>query len=105
VLVPKIENIEDGYKMVLCNLIKDTVVNLDDIAVFLLKYLYDNHQIALFKRYKFTTVLPYDIETLYEAIGRAIGAILRGNEVDYEKVSIILIQDFRNVKFGKISFK
>ena len=39
ILVPKINDYEQGYRLVLCSLIKDDVVHLDDIAVYLLKYL------------------------------------------------------------------
>ncbi len=102
ILVPKIENIEDGYRLVLCQLIKDEVVHIDDVAVFLLENLFFNYKDKLTERYNMDPEIEYDIEELYNAVAKSIGALLRGNEYDYDRVSITLINDFRKQKFGKI---
>lgn len=102
ILVPKIENIEDGYRLVLCQLIKDEVVHIDDVAVFLLENLYFNYKEKLVERYNMDPEIEYDIEELYNAIAKSIGALLRGNEYDYDRVSVTLINDFRKQKFGRI---
>ncbi len=102
ILVPKIENIEDGYRLVLCQLIKDEVVHIDDVAVFLLENLYFNYKEKLVERYNMDLEIEYDIEELYNAIAKSIGALLRGNEYDYDRVSVTLINDFRKQKFGRI---
>ncbi len=102
ILVPKIEDIEDGYRLVLCQLIKDEVVHIDDVAVFLLENLYFNYKEKLVERYNMDPDIEYDIEELYNAIAKSIGALLRGNEYDYDRVSVTLINDFRKQKFGRI---
>lgn len=102
ILVPKIEDIDQGYRLVLCSLIKDEVVHLDDVAIYLLNVLYHKYYKQLKIRYKFKNDIDYDIEALYDSIARSIGALLPGHEYDYERVSKTLIQDFRNEKFGKI---
>ncbi len=102
ILVPKIEDITDGYRLVLCQLIKDEVVHIDDVAVFLLEKLYFDYFAALQNRYNLPNEIEYDVEELYNAIARSIGALLKGNEYDYDRVSITLINDFRKQRFGKI---
>ncbi len=102
ILVPKIENIEDGYRLVLCQLIKDEVVHIDDVAVFLIENLFFNHYKRLQERYNLPADMEYDLEAIYNGIAKSIGALLRGNEYDYDRVSITVINDFRRQKFGKI---
>ncbi len=102
ILVPKIEDINDGYRLVLCQLIKDEVVHIDDVAVFLLEKLYFDHFKALQDRYNLPEDIDYDIEELYNGIARSIGALLKGHEYDYDRVSLTLINDFRKQRFGKI---
>ncbi len=102
ILVPKIENIEDGYRLVLCQLIKDEVVHIDDVAVFLIENLFFNHYKRLQERYNLPDEMEYDLEEIYNSIAKSIGALLRGNEYDYDRVSITVINDFRRQKFGKI---
>ena len=40
----------------------------------------------------------------YELIGRKRGCIVRGNEVDYNKVSTLIVRDLRNGYLGKVTF-
>lgn len=104
ILVPKIESEESGYNLVLCSLIKDEVVPKDDVAVYIIGYLSINHPQSLISRYGLNIENTEDIdyELVYETIGRKIGALLRGNEVDYERVTNVIINDFRNQKFGNL---
>ncbi len=102
ILIPKIEDQEQGLRLVLCSLIKDEVVYLDDVAVYLLQYLYDNQKEALINRYNIKLEEEFDIESLYYQIGVSIGAKSRGNEIDETRVTNVLINDFRRQKFGKI---
>ena len=41
---------------------------------------------------------------VYEMIGKKRGALSKGGIVDYEKVSNIIMNDFKNGLFGKITF-
>lgn len=104
ILVPKIENEASGYNLVLCSLIKDEVVPKDDVAVYMIKYLADYNPEALKLRYGVEVNDPSDIdfEEVYEKIAKNIGALIRGGEADYERVTNTIINDFRNQKFGKL---
>ena len=48
--------------------------------------------------------LDEDFIEAYEAIGKKRGALSRGGVVDYERVSVIVLQDFKNGAFGPITF-
>ncbi len=101
ILVPKIEDQQDGYKLVLCSLIKDEVVVMEDVAVYLIERLYFDFDGALQERYG-VNVAEYDVEEIYTQIAKKIGALMRGNEYDFDRVTLALINDFRNLKLGKL---
>ena len=54
------------------------------------------------ERYGITSV--DDIVEVYETIGKRRGALSKGGIVDYDKVSDIIMKDFKNGLFGKITF-
>ena len=101
ILIPKIEELERGYRLVLSNLIKDEVVELEYVAIYLLEFLFKYAQKNLFERYKLNKIEKFDVETLYEEIGKNIGAF-KNNDCDYTRVTNTLINDFRKQKFGRI---
>lgn len=104
ILVPKIEDINSGYNLVLCSLIKDEVVPKDDVAVYMLRYLAENHNYTLLSRYGLSVDMDeeLDYEAMYNQIARKIGALLKGNEPDYDRVTNTIIADFRGQKFGNL---
>ena len=55
---------------------------------------------------KYKTNLTYDMEDtqLIDTIAKKRGCILRGNEIDYERVSKLIVGDFRKGMLGKVTF-
>ncbi len=104
ILVPKINSEASGYNLVLCSLIKDEVVPKDDVAVYMINYLAQNNPSALKERYGLVIndLDDVDYEEVYDKIARRVGALLRGNEADYDRVTNVIINDFRNQKFGNL---
>ncbi len=101
ILIPKIENQIDGYNLVLCSLIKEEVVDKETVAIHLLDTLFQKNKALLENRYKIS-VDEWDIQTIYDDIGKSIGAIISKGEVDYNRVTDAVINDFRNLKFGNL---
>ena len=92
--------------------IKDDILERTEIAYELLKVLYSKYRKNLLDRYKITSEEIKEIETkdnyiyeLMKLIGKKRGAIVSGGETDDEKVSRIILDDFRNCKIGKISLE
>lgn len=109
ILIPKIHRLEQGYNLVLNSLIKDEVVEMEDIAFYLLKYLITYKRDEIFERYSnlknvksFDFEDIYNIEKIYMQIGKSCGLTSKNDEVDYEKISRRLVNDYRKQKFGKI---
>ena len=102
ILWPKLTDQDGAKTLAAFSSIKDEIINIDNIATFILNKLYTLYPNKLKERYDITNL--DDIVKAYEIIGRKRGALSRGNIVDYEKVSNIIIRDLRNGYFGNITF-
>ena len=112
VLWPKFESDEVALNLAFTGTIKDDILDRVEVAYELLKKLYPNYKSEILQRYKLTEKEAAEIETqenciyeLMQIIGEKCGAIKQGGIVDDEKVARIILEDFRNCKFGKISLE
>ena len=112
VLWPKFESKDVAYKLAYVGAIKDELINKDEIAYNLLNFLEVNNKNELFERYKLTeseinSIIPKEdkILEIMNIIARKRGAIVSGGEIDYEKVSSIILNDFRTGKIGRITLE
>ncbi len=104
ILWPKIEDQVVAYNLATFSSIKDEILPIDEIACYILKYMYENYPERLIERYNLDYLDEDDYSDAYELIGRKRGCIIRGNEVDYTKVSNIIIRDLREGYLGKVTF-
>ena len=104
ILWPKIEDQEIAYKLATFSSIKDEILPIDEVACYILKYMYENYPSSLVDRYGLDYLDEDDYTDAYELIGRKRGCIIRGNEVDYNKVSNLIIRDLREGYLGKVTF-
>ncbi|CAM3700704.1 ribosome biogenesis GTPase YlqF [Mesobacillus zeae] len=104
ILWPKFEDQEVGLKLALTGAIKDAILNLEDVAVYALRFLEENYPVRLEERYNLSPV-PEDIVELFDKIGSARGARISGRETDYDKVAELVIRDIRGEKLGPLSFE
>ena len=102
ILWPKFEDQEVGLKLALTGAIKDTILNLQDVAVYALKFLEKEYPGRLKERYNLEEI-PEDIVDLFDAIGKLRGCLMGGGEIDYDKVTDLVIRDLRSEKFGPIT--
>ena len=56
------------------------------------------------ERYKIDQVYENPLETL-DAIALKRGCIMKGREIDYNRIAIILLDEFRGGKIGKITLE
>jgi ribosome biogenesis GTPase A len=104
ILWPKIDDQKQAYTLACFSSIKDEILPIDEVACYILKYMFDNYQDLLFNRYGSFSLDEEDYTDAYEYIGRKRGCLVRGNEVDYNKVSNIIIKDLRDGYLGKVTF-
>jgi ribosome biogenesis GTPase A len=103
ILWPKFEDEHVGYKLALTGAIKDTILNLQDIAVYGLKFLEHHYPERLKERYGLDAI-PEEILAKFDAVGKKRGCLMGGGEVDYDKTSEVIIRDIRNVQLGPMTF-
>jgi ribosome biogenesis GTPase A len=102
----KIKYSQIGYNLALCNSIGRNAIDEQLIAVYLIKYLVTNYPQELCQRYKLTEAINHLNENeLLLLIAKKRGCILPKNVIDSQKISEILIQDFRDGRIGKISLE
>ncbi len=101
ILWPKLSELNVAYNIAAISSIKEEVLPLDDVAVYILNTLHEYYPEILKERYNITDIS--DIEAVYETIGENIGAIKHG-EVDYDRVSKKIINDIKLEYIKGITF-
>ncbi len=116
VLWPKFESNEVALNLAFTGTIKENILQTTEIAYELTKFLVENYPEKLIERYKLTDEwikeqLEKDRpenENIYEImleIGRKRGCIISGGQIDEEKTSKIILDEFKNGKLGKITLE
>lgn len=103
ILWPKFEDQEQAHILASFSSIKEEILNIDQIAIFIIKKLYELYPSLLEERYG-VTELDEDFIEVYDTIAARRGALSRGGVADYEKVSNIIINDLKNGSIGKVTF-
>lgn len=107
VLWPKLDNEVYARHLAYIGTIKDEVIDKEELTANLLKELVeDGYKKEIFERYKIDDAFEYEqTYELMDEIGRKRGCLVRGNMVDYTKVSNIVLDEFRTGKIGKITLE
>ena len=103
ILWPKIEDQEAALILASFSSIKEEILNEDQIASFILRKLYELYPKSLEERYGISE-LDEDLIDAYDMIASRRGALTKGGVADYERVSRIILQDFKNGYFGPVTF-
>ncbi len=107
VLWPKFESQETGLVLAATGAVKESILDLENVAYRLLLLLSEHYQEALMTRYKLKEeVLPLlkTPENL-EVIGRARGFLLSGGVIDTERAAKTLVDEFKRGILGRITLE
>ncbi|MBM6507144.1 MULTISPECIES: ribosome biogenesis GTPase YlqF [Staphylococcus] len=104
ILWPKFEDEEVGKKLSLTGAIKDSIVHLDEVAIYGLQFMIKKDLVGLKSHYNIEVDEDAEILEWFDAIGRRRGLLQKGNEVDYEAVIELIIYEIRNAKIGTYCF-
>ncbi len=107
VLWPKFDDPEVGNRLAFIGSVKDEVVDVETLAVRLLAVLGAQYRDRLCDRYKLDEAAvaecgPYE---LLELIGRKRGMLVRGGEIDTERASAMLLDEYRAGRLGRITLE
>ena len=103
ILWPKFEDQTVGLRLALVGSIKDEILNNDELAFELIKFMKVNYAGILSERYNIDETIA-DEMVIYE-IAKSRNCLLKGNELDISKASRLLLDDFRSGMLGKITLE
>lgn len=103
VLWPKFESEELALNLAYIGSIKDEVLPREEVALKLIEKLTQSYGDLLEERFKIK-IKETPLLTM-EEIARKRGAIMRGNEVDYTRVTDIILDEFRKASIGRITLE
>lgn len=103
ILWPKFEDPEVGLKLALTGAIKDAIINMEDLAVYALNFLSTHYPEQMRERYGIDSVDEEIVKT-FDHIGKLRNVLGAGGEIDYDRVSELIVRDIRNLELGKLTF-
>ena len=104
VLWPKFDDQRVARKLAFTGAVKDDVLDIEALAAYLLEELAAGYPAALAERYKIETDSSDGYELL-QRVGRKRGMLVSGGEVNTERAAIIVLDEFRSGKLGKITLE
>ncbi|MBQ3549453.1 MAG: ribosome biogenesis GTPase YlqF [Clostridia bacterium] len=105
VLWPKFQDPKVGEHLAFTGAVKDDVIDKELLAVRLLECMSQEYPDRLLERYKVDPSEFYDAYDLLQAIGKKRGMMMRGGEVDCERASTMLLDEYRGGKLGNITLE
>ena len=103
ILWPKFEDQTVGLRLAFIGSIKDEILNTEELAAELIQFMKKHYAGVLAEKYAITEVEdPYACLT---DIAKNRHCLLRGSELDTNKAAMLLIDDFRNGRLGKITLE
>jgi ribosome biogenesis GTPase A len=103
VLWPKFEDESVGLNLAFTGAIKDEIMDIDELALKLLEKLLNGYSDRLISRYKLNNIKDTPLENM-DQIAKKRGAVISGG-IDYNRVSVMLLDEFRGGKLGPVSLE
>lgn len=104
ILWPKLSEEEVALNLASLTAIPRDILPVDRIAIHILNKLNDNYPDILKSRYNLDYVDNDLLDEVYDTIGRKIGAVISGGEIDYDRVSKTILEDIKNERVKGITF-
>ena len=106
VLWKKFDTLEIATNLAFIGSIKDDILDIEELAMGLISQVREIYPEQLAARYKLSDEeMQLEPWPLVEAIGRRRGMLVSGGEVNTERASIMLVDEFRASKWGRISLE
>lgn len=105
VLWPKFEDPQVGFKLAFIGSVKDEILDTEEIAVRFLEVMQRDYADRLEQRYKisdFESLEPYE---LLELIAKKRGMLVSRGEADTMRAAVMLLDEYRGGKLGRITLE
>jgi len=105
ILWPKFEDPEVGMMLAYTGAVKEGVIDVEELACRLMELLHKFYPQTLLERYKVEAPEGSPGWQLVEMAGRKRGYLISGGEVNTERMSKVLLDEFRGGKLGKFTLE
>ena len=103
ILWPRFEDQAVGLKLAFIGSIKDEILQTEELAAELVKFMNENYPGVLENKYNVEA--DEDPYGMIAKIADSRHCLVRGNELDTEKASVLLMDDFRNGRLGRLTLE
>lgn len=104
ILWPKLDDKKVAFNLASLTAIKEEILPLDEVAIYILKVLNTYYKNILEERYGVSDIDFEDIVPTLDLIGKKRGCLIKGGEIDYDKVINIIINDLKNGIIKNVTF-
>lgn len=107
ILWPKFEDRLTGENLAFTGAIKDVVIDTEELGMILSKRLFDLYPTLFCERYKLNQEEISDLDSydMLCAVGKKRGFLVSGGEINTERTAIMLLDEFRSSKIGRITLE
>ncbi len=105
ILWPKFEDNQVALHLAFTGAIKDEIMDTVEIAAALLEKLSASYPALLSGRFKLQSLENQTGLMLLKACGKNRGCIVSGGEIDLQRISTIVLDEFRGGKIGRITLE
>jgi len=105
ILWPRFDNQEVGECLAFTGAIRDEIIDREILSANLMVKLRELYPESIEQRYKFVPEPTATGLELLEAAARKRGFIVSKGEVDFERMSVALLDEFRDGRLGRISLE
>ena len=103
ILWPKFEDQTVGLRLAFIGSIKDDLIQQQELAMELLKYIVKLYPNAIADRYGIDESL--EAQEMLQAIAQNRNCIAKGGDLDYDKAALSIIDDYRNGVIGRMDLE
>ena len=104
ILWPRFEDQQVGLKLALIGSINDQILNKDELAWELIRFLIKRYPQVLSERFGLETE-GKEAAFILEEIARVRACLLKGGDLDVSRAAALLLDDFRAGKLGRITLE
>jgi ribosome biogenesis GTPase A len=103
ILWPKFEDQSVGQKLAVIGSIKDEILQVEELAIWILDFMREQYPGKVAERYQISEE-GTQAERL-EAVALSRGCLLKGEQPDFQKAAALIVDDFRSGRLGRVTLE
>lgn len=106
ILWPRLEDQRVAVNLALTGAIKEEILPKEDLCFYAMRFLNTHYQKQFYERYEIEQMDNNDVDSIVavlEHIGRKRGCLIKGNQVDFDKVYDLILRELKKGDIGRIT--